>query len=319
MYRPHREWAAPQKGSEDPIEQTAVSLQSSCGRALAADEEGVVVYLYIRSTKCIRQGTNLCMESMSVEPPRSSCCFLCLSVQPFITLIPVFVTHYPSSCSMCSGLCFLSHSALWMSKALDWIFIFFPFLPRGTGADRPSLESSLSLLPSESSASSSLVALNGLSYLFFTHLSKGGSSALRLDGDGLCAALEDLIDVLLTEFGPFILIVHDGPVSTPSQQILNLLLRQLLLRRGLRGAEERDIQGHTTLQTKIKQFSNSPPPGGSSQAVIPATHALQHRFVQAQLEAGAIKHLPLVRVPGDQTVHLHCLVLTNPVAASLGL
>lgn len=39
---------------------------------------------------------------------------------------------------MCSGLCFLSHSALWMSKELVWVFIFLPFLPRGTGADKPS-------------------------------------------------------------------------------------------------------------------------------------------------------------------------------------
>ena len=62
-----------------------------------------------------------------------------------------------------------------------------------------------------------------------------------------------------------------------------------------------------------------PSPGASSQAVISATHALQHCFVQTQLEAGAIKHLSLVWVPGDQTVHLHGLVLTNPMAASLGL
>lgn len=60
-------------------------------------------------------------------------------------------------------------------------------------------------------------------------------------------------------------------------------------------------------------------PGTSSQAVISATHALQHSFVQAQLEAGTIKHFPLIRVPGDQTVYFHCLILTNPMAASLGL
>lgn len=35
-------------------------------------------------------------------------------------------------------------------------------------------------------------------------------------------------------------------------------------------------------------------PGASSQAVISAAHALQHSFVQAQLEACSIKHLPLV-------------------------
>lgn len=76
--------------------------------------------------------------------------------------------------------------------------------------------------------------------MYFIHLSKGGSSSLRLNGDGLCPALEDLVDVLLTEFGPFVLLIHDGPVCTTSQQILNLLLRQLLLH-CLRGKEERAI------------------------------------------------------------------------------
>lgn len=62
-----------------------------------------------------------------------------------------------------------------------------------------------------------------------------------------------------------------------------------------------------------------PSPSASSQAVISATHALQHCFIQTQLEAGAIKHFSLIWVPGDQTVHLHCLVLTDAMAASLGL
>lgn len=63
----------------------------------------------------------------------------------------------------------------------------------------------------------------------FTHFSKGGSSSLGLNSDGLCPALENLVNVLLTKFGPFILLIHDGPVGTSPQQILNLLLRQLLL------------------------------------------------------------------------------------------
>lgn len=62
-----------------------------------------------------------------------------------------------------------------------------------------------------------------------------------------------------------------------------------------------------------------PSPGASSQTVISTAHALQHCFVQAQLETGAIKHFTLVGVPGDKTVHLHRFILTNPVAASLGL
>ena len=57
------------------------------------------------------------------------------------------------------------------------------------------------------------------------HLSKGGSSSLRLNCDGLCPTLEDLVNVLLTELGPFILFIHDGPIGATSQQILNLLLR----------------------------------------------------------------------------------------------
>lgn len=73
--------------------------------------------------------------------------------------------------------------------------------------------------------------------IFFFHLSKGGSSSLRLNGDGLRSTLEDLVDILLTEFGPFILLIHDGPVCTTSQQILNLLLRELLLH-SLRGKKK---------------------------------------------------------------------------------
>ena len=60
-------------------------------------------------------------------------------------------------------------------------------------------------------------------------------------------------------------------------------------------------------------------PYPAAQAVVPSTHALQHGFVQAQLETGPVEHLPLVRVARDQPVHLHRLVLTNPMAASLGL
>ena len=63
------------------------------------------------------------------------------------------------------------------------------------------------------------------------YLSEGGPPALRLDGDGLGAALEDLVDVLLAELGTLVLLVHDGPVGPAPQQVLNLLLRQLLLRR----------------------------------------------------------------------------------------
>lgn len=53
--------------------------------------------------------------------------------------------------------------------------------------------------------------------------------------------------------------------------------------------------------------------------VLSATHGLQHSFVKAQLEAGLVKHLPLIGVPGDQSVDLHCLALANPVASGLCL
>ena len=53
--------------------------------------------------------------------------------------------------------------------------------------------------------------------------------------------------------------------------------------------------------------------------VVPPAHALQHSLVQAQLQAGLVKHLPLVGVPGDQPVDLDRLRLANPVAAGLGL
>ncbi len=66
-------------------------------------------------------------------------------------------------------------------------------------------------------------------FYLFMYLCKGGSSPLRLNSDGLCPALEDLVDVLLTEFSPFVLLIHDGSIRTTSQQILNLLLGQLLL------------------------------------------------------------------------------------------
>lgn len=50
-----------------------------------------------------------------------------------------------------------------------------------------------------------------------------------------------------------------------------------------------------------------------------AVDVLQHRLVQTQLQTGLVKHLPLVRVAGDEPVHFHRLPLANPVAASLRL
>ena len=53
--------------------------------------------------------------------------------------------------------------------------------------------------------------------------------------------------------------------------------------------------------------------------LLAAAHALQHGAVQTQLQAGLVQHLPLVRVPGDQAVHLDRLGLPDTVASRLGL
>lgn len=50
-----------------------------------------------------------------------------------------------------------------------------------------------------------------------------------------------------------------------------------------------------------------------------AVDVLEDGFIQAQLQAGLVKHLPLVGVAGDESVDLHRLPLANPMAAGLGL
>lgn len=119
-----------------------------------------------------------------------------------------------------------------------------------------------------------------------SYLREGGTLALRLDGDGVGSPLQDLVDVLLAELGAFILLIHQRSVRPLPQKVLDLLLGQLL---------------------------------NAAVCVLPAAHALQHGLVQAQLQAGLVKHLPLVAVPGDQPVDLHRLGLADAVASSLGL
>lgn len=53
--------------------------------------------------------------------------------------------------------------------------------------------------------------------------------------------------------------------------------------------------------------------------VFPSAHGLQHRFVQAELQARLVKHLPFVRVPCDQPVDFHRFALSDPVTPGLGL
>lgn len=50
-----------------------------------------------------------------------------------------------------------------------------------------------------------------------------------------------------------------------------------------------------------------------------AVDVLEDGFIQAQLQTGLVKHLPLVGVAGDESVDLHSLPLANPMTASLGL
>lgn len=135
---------------------------------------------------------------------------------------------------------------------------------------------------------------------------------LRLDGDGLGSSLKDLIDVLLAELGPLVLLVHQRSVSSFLQKVLHLKFGELLhLKETQRLALEESPPGH-------------PGPPGSPGSAHPveaslAVYVLEDGLVQAQLQAGLVKHLPLVGVPGDQSVDLHGFALTNPVTPRLSL
>lgn len=53
--------------------------------------------------------------------------------------------------------------------------------------------------------------------------------------------------------------------------------------------------------------------------ILSPTHALEDSLVEPQLQTGLVKHLPLVAVPGDQTVDLDSLGLADTMTPSLGL
>lgn len=53
--------------------------------------------------------------------------------------------------------------------------------------------------------------------------------------------------------------------------------------------------------------------------ILSSTHALKHGLVEPQLKTGLVKHLPLVAVPGDQTVDLDRLGLANTMTPGLSL
>lgn len=60
------------------------------------------------------------------------------------------------------------------------------------------------------------------------HLGKRGASSLGLDGDGFGATLQDLVNVLLTELGAFILLIHYGTIGTSSKQVFYFFFGELL-------------------------------------------------------------------------------------------
>lgn len=148
------------------------------------------------------------------------------------------------------------------------------------------------------------------------YLSKGGALALGLDGDGVSASLEDLVDVFLTELGAFVLFVHQSSICSLSQKVLNFLFGQLLdLSHSHDTLGSPDGHIYHDIILPMDQCVVSYPAVG----VLSAAHALQNGLVKAQLQTGLIEHFPLVAVPGDEAVDLDSLGLANPMAASLGL
>lgn len=53
--------------------------------------------------------------------------------------------------------------------------------------------------------------------------------------------------------------------------------------------------------------------------VLSSTHALEDGLVEPQLQTGLVEHLPLIAVPGDQTVDLDGLGLADTMTPGLGL
>lgn len=50
-----------------------------------------------------------------------------------------------------------------------------------------------------------------------------------------------------------------------------------------------------------------------------SVYVLKNSLVQAQLQAGLVKHFPLVGVPSNETIHLHGLALAYPMTSGLSL
>lgn len=57
----------------------------------------------------------------------------------------------------------------------------------------------------------------------------------------------------------------------------------------------------------------------TTNTVFSSTHTLQDSLIQSQFQTCSVKHLSLIGIPCDQSIDLHCFVLTNPVASGLSL
>lgn len=73
------------------------------------------------------------------------------------------------------------------------------------------------------------------------HLGKSRPPSLWLDGDSFGSALQDLVDIFLTELGTLIFLVHERAVRAAPQQVLDLFLRELLLHR-LQGGKKGRVE-----------------------------------------------------------------------------
>ena len=84
-----------------------------------------------------------------------------------------------------------------------------------------------------------------------TYLCKAGSLCLRLvQLYDVCASLQDLVNVLLTELVGVFILVHDGTVCSLTKKILYLLLAHLGSLRGENQARNLDyLQVHTRIIT----------------------------------------------------------------------
>lgn len=73
------------------------------------------------------------------------------------------------------------------------------------------------------------------------------------------------------------------------------------------------------LTTKKRNESHQISPHPIDVSVLVAAHALQDGTVQTEFEARFVQHLPLIRIPGDETVDLDRFRLADTMTPRLGL